>query len=228
MYKEDYVYVEDKPKKAKNNSAIVLAVCVAASSVFGFAGGYVSDRMSYTQPASTETAAAMGQGTSTHTVIETSAVGTNKSLTDVVAMVKPSVVEITTEVVQTGYRFGQFISEGAGSGVVISDDGYIVTNHHVIDGASNVTVRLSDGSEYPATLVNSDAQTDLAVLKIEATGLTEATLGDSSQLMVGETTVAVGNPLGELGGTVTSGILSALDREISFDGQVMNLLQTDA
>ena len=155
---------------------------------------------------------------------------TGESLTvaDIAEIASVSVVEITTESVQTGSRFGQFVSEGAGSGVVITTDGYIVTNNHVIDGATKISVRLKDGTSFDAELVGKDSQTDLAILKIDASGLTPAVLGSSSTLKVGDLAVAIGNPLGELGGTVTDGIISALDREISIDGENMTLLQTSA
>ena len=117
---------------------------------------------------------------------------------------------------------------GFGSGVIISKDGYIVTNHHVIENATSILVRTRSGDEYNAQLIGSDQQSDLAVLKIDASGLTPAVLGDSTKLEVGDLAVVIGNPLGELGGTVTSGIISALDREVTIDGQVMTLMQTDA
>lgn len=140
----------------------------------------------------------------------------------------PSVVEIKTEAVVNNSFYGQYVTEGAGSGVVISADGYIATNNHVISGASNITVRLYDGKEYKAKLIGTDSQTDVAVIKIEAENLTPAVYGDSSKLTVGELTVAIGNPLGNLGGTVTDGIVSALDREITVEGEKMVLLQTNA
>ncbi len=120
--------------------------------------------------------------------------------------------------------------QGTGSGVIISTDGYIVTNDHVVSGADSITVTMPGGEEVPAKLVGTDAQTDLALLKIEKTGLTAAPLGDSDALQVGETVVAIGNPLGnELAGTVTSGIISAKNREVTSDtGYTFHLLQTDA
>ena len=117
---------------------------------------------------------------------------------------------------------------GFGSGVIISKDGYIVTNNHVVDGASTITVRTRNGDEYQAKLIGTDEQSDLAVIKIDADNLTPAVLGDSTKLEVGDLAVVIGNPLGELGGTVTSGIISALDREMTIDGQTMTLLQTNA
>ncbi len=148
---------------------------------------------------------------------------------DVAAAVADSVVEITTEVVTTNSFFGQYISNGAGSGVVFTTDGYIVTNHHVIDGASKINVTLRNGTSYSAKVIGDDAKTDLALLKIDATGLTPAVLvADSDKLKVGQTAIAIGNPLGQLGGTVTSGIVSALGREIEVEGETMTLLQTSA
>ena len=130
--------------------------------------------------------------------------------------------------VSTDRWMQQVVSEGAGSGVILSQDGKIVTNNHVIEGASTITVRLRSGETYPATLIGTDSETDVALLKIDATGLTPATLGDSDTLKVGEPAIAIGNPLGQLGGTVTDGIISALNRDITLDGETMNLLQTNA
>ena len=148
---------------------------------------------------------------------------------DVAAAVADSVVEITTEIVTTNSFLGQYISQGAGSGVIFTTDGYIVTNHHVIEGANKINVTLRNGTSYDAKLVGDDSKTDLALLKIEATGLTPAVLiADSDQLKVGQTAIAIGNPLGQLGGTVTSGIVSALGREIEIQGETRTLLQTSA
>jgi len=142
--------------------------------------------------------------------------------------VGPSVVEVTTEAVQTNGIFTQYVTNGAGSGVIISEDGYILTNNHVVEGQSTVKVTTSDKQQYDATVVGTDDKTDIAVLKIDASGLTPAVIGDSDGLVVGETAVAVGNPLGTLGGTVTDGIISALDREVTVNNQTMTLLQMSA
>ncbi len=152
------------------------------------------------------------------------------SVATVVARVADSVVEIKTETVSQSGLIGQYVSSGAGSGVIISKEGYIVTNHHVIDGANTITVRLTDGTEYLATLVGTDEQTDVAVLWIDPKGraLTVATLGASYDLVVGEDILAIGNPLGSLGGTVTEGMVSATAREISVGGMGMTLLQVSA
>lgn len=153
----------------------------------------------------------------------------NGGYASVAAAVKDTVVEITTEMASSSSYFQQFIQSGAGSGVIISDDGYIITNNHVIDGATKITVRLTSGEEYEAELIGTDAQADIAVIKIDVTNkITYAVIGNSDGLLVGEEVLAIGNPLGELGGSVTNGIISALDRELTIDGQTMRLLQTNA
>lgn len=150
------------------------------------------------------------------------------SIPEIASLTSNCVVEIYTETVTSGGRMRQFVAEGAGSGVIIRSDGYIATNNHVISSARKITVRLRSGIEYDAALVGRDSKTDLAVLKINATGLKSAIYGDSSKLVVGELAVAIGNPLGQLGGTVTEGIISALSRSIDIDGEMMALLQTSA
>lgn len=150
------------------------------------------------------------------------------SIPEIVELAAPSVVEITTETVKTDLVMRQYIASGAGSGVIITSDGYIVTNNHVIEGARRISVTTHDGRNFEAKVVGRDPQTDLAVVKINATGLRPVVFGDSDKLVVGELAVAIGNPLGELGGTVTEGIISALNRDIIIEGQTMNLLQTSA
>lgn len=194
---------------------------VALGFTSGFAGSYVYNKLNPTN-----------NGViieSTGHNIEVSNDPNTNSITKVVEVVKDSVVEIKTESVVTGgFYYGDYVSEGAGSGVIITADGYIVTNNHVIDGASKITVTLTNTQSYEATLIGKDAQTDLALLKIEESNLKPAILGNSDELKVGEISIAIGNPLGNLGGTVTDGIISALSREITVDGQKMNLLQTNA
>lgn len=139
-----------------------------------------------------------------------------------------STVGITTEIVTTNY-FGQPVTAAAaGSGFVLSEDGYILTNHHVIEDAKSIQVSFVDGTTYEAMLIGSEAENDVAVLKIESNGLTPVVLGDSDQIRVGEEVVAIGNPLGELTFSMTSGIISAKDRSISLSSnEVMNMIQTD-
>lgn len=150
-----------------------------------------------------------------------------------------SVVAITTSAAAYNAFYGNYVVEGAGSGVLwaqkAAEDGtvegtYIVTNNHVIEGATSITVTLADGLEYQGTLVGTDNQTDVAVVLIPATDLGDslASIGDSSTLKLAQTVLAIGNPLGELAGTVTSGIISCLEREIDVEGVQMNLMQIDA
>ena len=156
--------------------------------------------------------------------------GESMSLQQISSVVSPSVVAITTEQMSGSQTWfgGYYVQSGAGSGVIISQDGYILTCAHVVDGATSVKVQLQNGETYDASIVGSDATSDIAVLKIEATGLTPAVIGDSDALAVGETVVAVGNPLGTLSNTVTDGIISALNREVTVEDNDMTLLQTNA
>ncbi len=164
---------------------------------------------------------------------ETVAMGAQLSMEEAIRTVKDSVVEITTESLKSGFGgFSQYVVGGAGSGVIISSGGYIITNNHVVEGASNIVVRLTDGSQHKATLIGADSKSDIAVISItppEGIILTPAVIGNSDALNLGQTVIAIGNPLGELGGTVTDGIISCLAREIAIDGSgTMTLLQTNA
>ena len=143
------------------------------------------------------------------------------SVATVVALVADSVVEVMTD---AAYQ------TGSGSGVIVSAEGYIITNYHVIEGAERVTVRLTDGTEFHATPVGTDEKTDIAVIRIApgSRKLTVAVLGSSYDLVVGEDVIAVGNPLGALGGSVTEGMISATARQIKVGSHVMTLLQTSA
>ncbi len=156
------------------------------------------------------------------------ATGSELSVQEIIAKNENSVVAISTESVATDTWLRQYVTKGAGSGVIYSEDGYIITNNHVIEDASTIKVTLYDGSSYDATLVASDEQTDLAVIKIDKEGLTPVTIGAMDNLNVGDLVVAIGNPLGTLSGTATEGIISALEREITLDGKTMTLIQTSA
>lgn len=145
------------------------------------------------------------------------------SLADIVSQIKDTVVNI---------KCISVTSKSAGSGVIFGNDYndtyYIVTNHHVIDGYANITVELADGSVYPATLVGGDPTGDIAVIKIKAQDLKTANiLKDSDTLRIGDSVIAIGNPLGELGGTVSRGIISYLNREVVIEDRKMTLIQTD-
>lgn len=175
--------------------------------------------------ASTDTADSSAKASLT---LSTKSNGQSLTTQEIASYAADAVVEITTESVQTGDFMQQYVASGAGSGVIVSEDGYIITNNHVIEGATQITVTTTDGTAYEAKLVGRDDNLDVALLKIDASGLTVASFGDSDQLQLGEKVVAIGNPLGQLGGTVTEGIVSALNREITIDGKAMTLLQTDA
>ena len=215
----------EKPKRAKRVAQLtwgkltaIIACCLVLSIGCGIGGAYLIARTNPSSVIYQDTSKIVSTGSQDSSTIKS-----------VVEQCANSVVEIQTESVTNGSNpFQQYVSSGAGSGVILTQDGYIVTNHHVIEDANSITVRTRSGDEYNASLVGSDEQSDLAVLKIDATGLTPAVLGDSTTLEVGDLAIAIGNPLGELGGSVTSGIISALDREMTIDGQTMTLLQTDA
>ena len=222
------------PKKRRKHSGGRIARSAAAlvlAAAMGFAGGFVGARVGNAgnkvviqQVERTDSSAASG------TAVSSSGMTTSQ----VSEMVSPSVVVITTEQVvysQWSWYGQNQVESGAGSGVIISSDGYILTCAHVVSGASQITVTIGD-TDYTATVVGEDDTSDVAVLKIDATGLTPATVGDSDSLSVGDSVLAVGNPLGELGGTVTSGIVSALNRSVTIQGtsstNTMSLIQMDA
>ena len=216
-----------KPKTSfikKHRTASIVAGCLLLSLGGGFAGSMLAIKVN--QSNSTVLYQAVDNPSSSSSSSDAS--GTSLSYADIAKETMDSVVEIQTETMSTNKLFAQAVESGAGSGVILSEDGYIVTNNHVIEGANTITVKTRDGKSYNAKLIGTDASTDLAVIKIEATGLKPAVLGNSSELEVGDTAIAIGNPLGELGGTVTTGIVSALDREVTIDNQTMHLLQTNA
>ncbi|MBQ8731830.1 MAG: trypsin-like peptidase domain-containing protein [Oscillospiraceae bacterium] len=237
-----------KKKSAGNRpnfgvTLLVGVICVVLSGVAGFVGAIAGNLFSDTtrnlsgmltssesESTSGDISSAPFSDTSSGDFSDLTSQAPSDALTtaEVAERVGDSVVEIVTEVVTTDGWHQQYVTPGAGSGVIISTDGYIVTNNHVIEDASRISVTLRDGTSYQATLKGTDSETDIALLKIDASNLTPAILGDSDSLVVGEMAVAIGNPLGQLGGTVTDGIISALDREIELDGVSMNLLQTNA
>lgn len=229
-----------KNKKSKKVRKIALIACSLALAVcLGFGGGVLGSYiMSGNSKATASSATVEGKSVAASTsegnnsdlkIVEASNTDkTASSVEEVVASIKDSVVEITTESTSYSSFYGQYVTQGAGSGVIISEDGYIVTNNHVIEDATNVTVRTTDGTTYKAKVIGTDETFDVALIKIEAGNLTVAAFGDSSKLNVGQTSIVIGNPLGQLGGSVTKGIVSALNRNIQIDGQVMELLQTDA
>ncbi len=222
----------EKKKSSSNSKFAVLAAILCVCTVILAAGaGYLGAWFYRKSRGGVEAETAV-----MYRSVETKSDAEAGSLSEVYNAVADSVVEIETEYVTTGYfSFGQYVTKGAGSGVIISDNGYIVTNNHVVSDTDNgntladkITVRLHNGTEYQASVIGRDEDADIAVIKIEASNLTAAVWGDSNSLVVGEQIFLVGNPLGKLGGTVTTGIISASDREITIDNTKMNLIQTDA
>lgn len=218
-----------KPKKqrkpiSRGGIAIALAVTMVFSCGLGFGGGYFANKVNTSTSGSLNITKTSNSGTTT----TASSTSKANSTSEIVKKTADSVVEISTESVVTGSFAQQYVQQGAGSGVIISQDGYILTNNHVINGANSVKVRLRDSTEYDATIIGSDSDNDIALLKVSATGLSPATFGDSNSLAVGDYVVAIGNPLGELGGTVTDGIISALARKVTIEDTQMTLLQTNA
>ena len=227
-----------KKKKFNGKRVARSAVALVLAAAMGFAGGFVgakfggSGKVVIQQVAPSSTADSASGSDSSITAASSS--GSSLTTEQVADLVSPSVVVITTEQVvysQWSWYGQNQVESGAGSGVIISSDGYILTCAHVVDGASNITVTIND-KDYTATLVGEDTTSDIAVIKIDANGLTPATVGDSDSLKVGQNVMAVGNPLGELGGTVTGGMISALNRSVTIQGtnstNTMSLIQMDA
>ena len=212
--------VRKELRSMKRTFRIGLAACAFLSGVIGFSAG--------TLAAKSQKGSVVVQSVERRPQNLENIPVTSINIPSVAALTQNSVVEIRTESVTNSLFLRQFVTEGAGSGVIISEDGYIVTNNHVIQDARAITVALHDGTTYEVQLIATDSKMDIGVIKIEASGLTPAILGDSDSLSVGEPVVAVGNPLGQLGGTVTDGIVSALDREIILNNERRNLLQTNA
>lgn len=216
--------VEDFPqKKKKSRSGVkIAALCLTCALVGGLAGGGAVALFGGGETT-------LVTGTRLPTVVNVAQI-TGKTLLTAPQIYQANVgssVGITTEI--TTNVWGQPVTQAAaGSGFVISADGYILTNYHVIDEATTIKVAFVDGKTYDAKLVGGEEENDIAVLKIEATGLTPVIIGDSDNLQVGEQVVAIGNPLGELTYSMTGGMVSAKDRSITMsDGTVMNMIQTD-
>ncbi len=223
-------------KTVKASTAILLCVaCVLLSFAVSILGSTLAYKAIEADKSDNASASPSGDGVVMYRDVETKASG-DTTVADIVDTVADSVVEITTEFVQSGnFFFSQYVTQGAGSGVIVSDDGYIVTNNHVICDTENdntlantIKVKLRNGTEYTASVVGTDADADIALIKIEASDLTPAVWGDSDKAIVGEQVLAIGNPLGSLGGTLTVGYISATSREIEVDNVKMTLIQTDA
>lgn len=217
----------EPPRPRKKKGGKLVALCLVCAIVGGIAGGagVAAATGSFSKDQST-----IYEGTRPTTVVDVSNVTGKEPLTapEIYATYVGSTVGITTEIVTTN-GWGQPVSQAAaGSGFVITEDGYILTNYHIIEDADSIQVSFVDGTTYDATLVGGESENDIAVLKIDATGLTPVIIGDSDNVKVGEQVVAIGNPLGELTFSMTSGIVSAKDRSITMEnGEVMNMIQTD-
>ncbi len=214
---------------AQLTAVAIISALVASASTVGVLGAFSITPQASVAPAPSSSVAQAG-------VLAANTDTDAQDLTEVVADATQSVVTITSEGVSRS-RFPVFgvPSRGVGSGVVVSADGLILTNSHVVEGADQLTVTTADGQELSATVVKADPTHDIAVIRAAGGTLTPATLGDSSTIKVGETVLAIGSPLGEFTETVTRGIVSALDRSISVGNQqtgraedLSGLIQTDA
>lgn len=245
----DLIVYETKPKKHKKHRVWIPCLCSAlAASVLtaGVCGygikNYVAPLQQQVQKMSTGAA-----GYTVTTLANGTVVNGKQVLTvpEIANKVGPSCVGVINKAKVQPQKYydpfsgryyytsdpnsNELIEQGSGSGIIISEDGYIVTNQHVIDGATEISVVLNTGDEYTATLVGADERSDLAVLKISAPNLVAAEIGDSETLQAGELAVAIGNPLGqEFAGTVTVGVISAVNRTMTVENKKYNLIQTDA
>ena len=222
-----------KPKKNRTGAKVTALVlsCALVGGAMGFGGSALQNHLA-AKNADTEEAqqaSVVYEGSRETSVINIAQIDTSKEMTpaEVYAQNVNSTVGIRTSIT-TNYWGYQTQAAAAGSGFILSADGYILTNYHVVEDSNSITVSLYDGTKYDATLVGCDESNDIAVLKIDAEGLTPVVLGDSDNLNVGDQVVAIGNPLGELTFSLTTGVVSALNREVTLSSNVtMNLIQTD-
>ena len=225
-YAEEPYSGGDAPKKKGGNHGTIkiVALALVCALVGGFAGAGVSRAAKVNKTSIQVSKREVAQ-------VQTLSVDgkTEMTMSEVYAANVNSVVSINVSATSTN-NFGQTVETAAsGTGFFITEDGYILTNHHVVSGASSVKVTLYSGETYDATVIGSDEDYDIAVLKIDVTGAAPVVLGDSSKLAIGESVAAVGNPLGELTFSLTVGYVSALDREVTLSsGTTMDLIQTDA
>ena len=241
-----YIPQEPKIKKKKKNGVGVVSLILVGLCCSLIGGGLGAFFYSLFNPAPEESVSGrteqyantdtsdrntsnMLEGEREEVAIDITKIDTSKQLTpaEVYALNVNSTVGITTSIT-TNYWGFQSTSAASGSGFIISDDGYILTNFHVIENSNTITVSLFDGTEYDAELIGYDESNDIAVLKVDAKDLVPVILGDSDSLNVGDPVVAIGNPLGELTFSLTSGAVSAMDRTVTMsNGITMNLIQTD-
>ena len=223
---------QQKPKKPKKGwtggKIVALALCCALiGGAMGVGGSYMGSRLFSDEKGSSASTVLEGQRPSS--VIDVTHVDTSEEMTaaEVYAANVNSTVGITTSVTTNFWGY-QTTAAASGSGFILTADGYILTNYHVIENSNSIKVSLYDGTSYDAALVGYDESNDVAVLKVDAENLTPAVLGDSDNINVGDSVVAIGNPLGELTFSLTAGAVSALDREVTLSsGVTMDLIQTD-
>ena len=227
--------LEPQPPKKGNTGARITALvlsCALVGGAMGFGGSALQNHLAAKDKDMDEEstqASVVYEGSRESSIINIAQIDTSKQMTpaEVYAQNVNSTVGIRTSIT-TNYWGYQTQAAAAGSGFILSADGYILTNYHVVEDSNSITVSLYDGTEYDATLVGCDESNDIAVLKIDAEGLTPVVLGDSDNLNVGDQVVAIGNPLGELTFSLTTGVVSALNREVTLSSNVtMNLIQTD-
>lgn len=233
-YNRNQIYEEmDGPSKGESNKIYVIiskVLTIILLLSLGFASGslYTASKGGSSTVANSKTKPSVISTVSNSAENNGNYMYIHNNISDIVEKCADSVVEITIETQSNLYGYYTYTAEGNGSGVIITSDGYILTNNHVINGAEKVKVTLRNGTQYDANIVGRDSKTDIAIIKIDANGLKPAIIGNSDSLTVGELAIAIGNPLGQLGGTVTDGIISALEREIRLDNSTMNLIQTNA
>jgi S1-C subfamily serine protease len=231
--------VPARPSGGGARRRTVGTVFAAAILSAALASGSTLALVSLTQPARTAANAPAAPAANANTAASASSPTTTieqGDITGVVAAARNSVVTITTEIATGRGNFGGGgTATGVGSGIVLTADGYVLTNRHVVEGSTSLKATLADGSEHPASVVKVSSDQDLALVKVDATGLSPAKLGQSSAVTVGQTAIAIGSPLGTFTETVTKGIVSALDREISVRDEqtgrpvtLSGLIQTDA
>ena len=227
--------LEPQPPKKGNTGARITALvlsCALVGGAMGFGGSALQNHLAAKDKDMDEEstqASVVYEGSRESSIINIAQIDTNKQMTpaEVYAQNVNSTVGIRTSIT-TNYWGYQTQSAAAGSGFILSADGYVLTNYHVVENSDSITVSLYNGEEYDATLVGCDQSNDIAVLKIDAEGLTPVVLGDSDNLNVGDQVVAIGNPLGELTFSLTTGAVSALNREVTLSSNVtMDLIQTD-
>ena len=227
--------LEPQPPKKGNTGARITALvlsCALVGGAMGFGGSALQNHLAAKDKDMDEEstqASVVYEGSRESSIINIAQIDTSKQMTpaEVYAQNVNSTVGIRTSIT-TNYWGYQTQSAAAGSGFILSADGYVLTNYHVVENSDSITVSLYNGEEYDATLVGCDQSNDIAVLKIDAEGLTPVVLGDSDNLNVGDQVVAIGNPLGELTFSLTTGAVSALNREVTLSSNVtMDLIQTD-